>query len=51
MYSEFQKENIHKTAKSIDMVKLIFAFLRSREKQLRNKAIISITRYQIFANN
>ncbi|XP_020296804.1 inhibitor of nuclear factor kappa-B kinase subunit alpha-like isoform X2 [Pseudomyrmex gracilis] len=43
MYSEFQKESFHKTAKSVDMVKLIFAFLRSREKQLRNKAIINIT--------
>jgi len=44
IYLNFKKESPHKTAKPLDMVKLAFAFLTTREAQLHNKNIIDITR-------
>lgn len=44
-YVKFKKESIHKPAKSLNMVKLIFEFLKTRTTQLRDQNIITIMRY------
>lgn len=45
IYLEFKKESPYKTAKPLDMVKLVFAFLTTREVLLHDKNIIDIIRY------
>jgi len=45
IYLKFKKESVHKTARPLDMSKLVFAFVTARETQLRNKNITDITRY------
>ncbi|XP_077279296.1 inhibitor of nuclear factor kappa B kinase subunit beta [Temnothorax americanus] len=44
IYLKFKIEGLHKTSKPLDMSKLVFSFVTAREKQLRNKNIIDITR-------
>jgi len=45
IYLKFKKESPHKTTKPLDMSKLMFAFVTTRETQLHNNNIIDITRY------
>lgn len=45
IYSEFKKESPRRTAKPLNMVKLVFAFLTTRNAQLQDKNIIDIIRY------
>lgn len=45
IYLEFKKESSHKTAKPLNMVKLVFTFLTTRDAQLQDKNIIDIIRY------
>ncbi|RLU24379.1 hypothetical protein DMN91_002467 [Ooceraea biroi] len=42
-YLEFRKQTSRKTAKPLDMVKVVFAFLEKREAQLHNETLIDIT--------
>jgi len=44
-YIEFKNESIHKPAKPLNMVKLVFTFLSTRTTELRDENIIDITRY------
>lgn len=44
IYLEFKKQSPNKTAKPLDMVKLVFAFLATREAQLHDKNIVDIIR-------
>lgn len=45
IHLKFKKESPHKTAKPLDMSKLVFEFATAHEAQLRNRNIIDITRY------
>ncbi|KYM77964.1 Inhibitor of nuclear factor kappa-B kinase subunit beta [Atta colombica] len=44
VYLKFKEESPHKTAKPLDMSKLVFEFISTREAQLCNENIIDITR-------
>ncbi|XP_039310188.1 inhibitor of nuclear factor kappa-B kinase subunit alpha isoform X2 [Solenopsis invicta] len=44
IYLKFKTESPHRTAKPLDMSKLVFAFMNERETQLRNENITDITR-------
>ncbi|XP_011870457.1 PREDICTED: inhibitor of nuclear factor kappa-B kinase subunit beta-like [Vollenhovia emeryi] len=44
IYLKFKKENPHKTAKPLEMSKLVFAFVNARETQLHDKNITDIAR-------
>lgn len=45
IYLEFKKESSHKKAKPLNMVKLVFIFLTTRNAQFHDKDIIDIMRY------
>ncbi|KYN20429.1 Inhibitor of nuclear factor kappa-B kinase subunit beta [Trachymyrmex cornetzi] len=44
VYLKFKEESPHKTARPLNMSRLVFEFMTARETQLRNENIIDITR-------